>query len=563
MHGLPSKGGEMNPSAVSKSLIMIIDDEAENIDFLKGLLDQFGFNLVAASKGEDAIRLLENTFPDIILLDVLMPGMDGFEVCRRIKENKRTKDIPILFMTALTDPVNKVAGLEIGGADYITKPFQKEEVLTRLKTHFVMRQLQLQLQETRQTLDDQVSFQTRELKKSNEQLKKELIEQKRMEKILKQAQKMEAVSTLSRGIAHDFNNILSIIIGYCDLASMESLPETSIVGDSLEKIHTAAFRAKGLVQDLLIFCRETDQDKTLIRISPILSSIINFLKSDFPSSIELKMNLKEETGTILADISKIQQLVLNLCQNAIQAMATTGGKLTIGLTSIFLDSEQASDYPNMASGHYARILIQDTGPGMDPEILERIFDPYFTTKEPREGTGLGLAVAFGIAVSHGGTILVESQPGKGSSFEVLLPLRQTEQGEPDTGKDQDLPRGSGHVMFIDDEEFLVDFGKIVLGRAGYTVEGFTGSMEALEAFKKDPEKYDLIVTDHVMPRLQGVDMARKMLDIRNDIPVLLCTGTKSEKLVEHAKTAGIIEILQKPIPMKTLIKTINRILEKS
>ena len=553
----------MNPSAVSKSLIMIIDDEAENIDFLKGLLDQFGFNLVAASKGEDAIRLLENTFPDIILLDVLMPGMDGFEVCRRIKENKRTKDIPILFMTALTDPVNKVTGLEIGGADYITKPFQKEEVLTRLKTHFVMRQLQLQLQETRQTLDDQVSFQTRELKKSNEQLKKELIEQKRMEKILKQAQKMEAVSTLSRGIAHDFNNILSIIIGYCDLASMESLPETSIVGDSLEKIHTAAFRAKGLVQDLLIFCRETDQDKTLIRISPILSSIINFLKSDFPSSIELKMNLKEETGTILADISKIQQLVLNLCQNAIQAMATTGGKLTIGLTSIFLDSEQASDYPNMASGHYARILIQDTGPGMDPEILERIFDPYFTTKEPREGTGLGLAVAFGIAVSHGGTILVESQPGKGSSFEVLLPLRQTEQGEPDTGKDQDLPRGSGHVMFIDDEEFLVDFGKIVLGRAGYTVEGFTGSMDALEAFKKDPEKYDLIVTDHVMPRLQGVDMARKMLDIRNDIPVLLCTGTKSEKLVEHAKTAGIIEILQKPIPMKTLIKTINRILEKS
>nr|MDA8135717.1 response regulator [Desulfobacteraceae bacterium] len=192
----------MIPPHASKSLIMIVDDEAENIAFLEELLDQFGFNLVVASNGKEALRLLQDALPDIILLDVLMPEMDGFEVCRQIKANRKTKDIPILFMTALTDPVNKVTGLELGGSDYITKPFQKEEVLTRLKTHFVMRQLQLQLQKVRQTLDDEVSFRTRELTKSNEQLKKELIEQKRMEKIFKQAQKMEAISTLSRGIAH-------------------------------------------------------------------------------------------------------------------------------------------------------------------------------------------------------------------------------------------------------------------------------------------------------------------------------------------------------------------------
>ncbi|OGR12534.1 MAG: hypothetical protein A2097_15185 [Desulfobacula sp. GWF2_41_7] len=425
-----------------------------------------------------------------------------------------------------------------------------------------MRQLQLQLQQTRQGLDDEVSFRTRELTKSNEQLKKELVEQKRMEKILKQAWKMEAISTLSRGIAHDFNNILSIIIGYCDLAAMEKLPETSVIGNSLDKIHTAAFRAKDLVQHLLTFCRETDQDKTYIHITPVLNSVINFLKPGFPSTIELKMDIKEETGTILADTVKIKQLLLNLCRNAVQAMSTTGGRLTIGLGSVFLDSEQASNYPNTASGHYARILIQDTGPGMDPEILERIFDPYFTTKEPGEGTGLGLAIASGIALGHGGVIQVESQPGKGSSFEVLLPLRITEQSGSDMEKDQELLKGTGHVMFVEDEEFLVEFGKIALSRAGYTVEGYTGSMDALEAFKKDPQKYDLVITDHIMPKLQGLNLAGKMLEIRNDIPVLLCTGTKSEKIVEQAKSTGIIEILQKPIPMKTLIKTVTRILEK-
>nr|NJM02493.1 response regulator [Desulfobacula sp.] len=538
----------MIPPHASKSLIMIIDDEAENIGFLKDLLDQFGFNLMVASNGDEALGLLTDSLPDIILLDVLMPGLDGFEVCRRIKENQRTRDIPVLFMTAMTDPVNKVTGLELGGADYITKPFQKEEVLARLKTHFVMRQLQLQLQKTRQTLDDEVSFRTRELTKSNEQLKKELIEQKRMEKILKQAQKMEAVSTLSRGIAHDFNNILSIIIGYCDLAAMENPPESSSIGISLEKIHSAAFRAKELVQHLLTFCRETDQEKTHIRITPVLKSVINFMKPDFPSSIELKMDLKEETGTILADTAKIQQLILNLCRNAVQAMAGTGGKLTIGLAPVFLDSDQASDYPNLASGHYARILVRDTGPGMDPEILERIFDPYFTTKEPKEGTGLGLAVAFGIAVSHGGTILVESLPGQGSSFEVLLPLRQTEEDGADTGRDQDLPRGTGHVMLVDDEESLVEFGKIVLERAGYTVEGYTGSMEALEAFKENPQRYDLIVTDHIMPKLQGLDLAGKMLEIRNTVPILLSTGTKSESLIALAKARALSTFFKNPSP---------------
>lgn len=552
----------MTDSTASKSTIMIVDDEPEYIEFLKELLEQFGFNLQPALSGYEAFKLLEHTLPDIILLDVLMPDMDGFEVCRLLKEDKRTRGIPVIFMTALTETVNKVTGLELGGADYITKPFQQEEVLTRLKTHFVMRQLQLQLQQTRQSLDDQVSFRTRELSKTNEQLKKELDEHRRMEKILKQAQKMEAISTLSSGIAHDFNNILSIIIGYCEMAAMEKQPENSNVGACLEKINTAAFRAKELVQHLLTFCRQTEQEKLHIKISPILNSVLNHLKADFPSSIEIKMELAEEAGMVLADPAQIYQLILNLCRNAFQAMTEKGGTLSIRMKQVFLNSERVSEYPNMVSGHYVSIVIQDTGPGMDQEIIERIFDPYFTTKEPGEGTGLGLSVAHGIAVSQGGTILVDSRPGAGSSFEVLLPLRQTEQEKRDTIKEGDLPRGSGTVLFVDDEDSLVDFGTAVLERVGYTVEGCTTGIEALEIFKKTPEKFDLVITDYIMPKLQGMELAKKILEIRSNIPVMLCTGTKSDQLVEHAKAAGIIEVLQKPIPMKTLIKTINNILAK-
>ncbi|MCK5838143.1 MAG: response regulator, partial [Desulfobacula sp.] len=344
------------------------------------ILDQFGFNLQVALNGPRAFELLNDTLPDIILLDVLMPEMDGFEVCRRLKADKRTHGIPVIFMTGLTETVNKVTGLELGGADYITKPFQKEEVLARLKTHFVMHQLHLQLNKVRQNLDEEVSLRTQELADSNERLKEELAEHKRMEKILKQAQKMEAISTLSSGIARDFNNILSIIIGYCDLAAMEKHPEDSNIATCLEKINTAAFRAKELVQQLLTFCRQTEQEKIHIKISPILEYILNYFKTGFPSAIEIKKNIQKETGTVLADPTQIHQLILNLCQNAGQFMTKTGGTLNISLKQIFLDSERVSEYPNLVSGHYISIVIKDTGPGMNPEIVERIFDPYFTTK---------------------------------------------------------------------------------------------------------------------------------------------------------------------------------------
>ncbi len=552
----------MNDFTMQKSTIMIVDDEPKHIEFLKNLLEQFGFDLMIALDGYEALQLLEERLPDIILLDVLMPEMDGFEVCRRLKENNNCRDIPVIFMIALTDTVDKVKGLELGAADYVTKPFQKQEVLTRLKTHFVMQQLQLQLKKTRQSLDATVTKRTLELTKSNEQLKNELAEQKRMEKILKQAQKMEAISTLSSGIAHDFNNILSIIVGYCEMAVMENKPKNTKISECLEKIDTAAFRAKELVQHLLTFCKQTEQKKTHIKISPILRYVINYLKAGFPAAIEIKKEIVEETGTVLADPTQIHQLILNLCQNAGQAMIENGGTLNISLKQIFLDSEKVTAYPNMAPGHYTSISIQDKGSGMDQEIVERIFDPYFTTKEPGEGTGLGLAVAHGIAESHGGTILVESQVGAGSSFEVLLPCRQTKQDKPDVKGEQTLPKGSGNVLFVDDEESLVDFGTTVLERVGYMVEGYTSSTEALDIFARNPKKFDLVITDHIMPQLQGIELAKEIMEIRGNIPILLCTGTKSDQLIEHAKATGIIDVLQKPIPMKTLIKTINSILAK-
>ncbi len=551
-----------NASTISKSTIMIVDNEPEHIEYLKNILDPFGFNLMPAPSGQEAFKLLKTTLPDIILLDVLMPGMDGFEMCRRIKQDSRTRDIPVIFLVSLTDPVDIVTGLELGAADYITKPFKKHEVLNRIKTHFVMQQLQLQLKHTKETLDDTIELKTQKLVKSNERLKKELAKQKRMETILKQAQKMEAISTLSSGIAHDFNNILSIIVGYCEMAALEDLSALPVVGNCLENINSAAFRARELVQHLLTFCRQTEQEKQLVKISPILKYVLNYLKTTFPANIDIKIKMDSETGMVMADPGQIHQLLLNLCQNAGQAMTDTGGILKISLKQVFLDPESVSEYPNMISGHYVRIIVKDTGPGMDADIKERIFDPYFTTREPGEGTGLGLSVAHGIAVSHGGTILVDSQPGKGSTFELLLPCRQTERDKTGIKKDQSLPSGRGNILYIDDEEALIEFGTTVLEWVGYTVEGHTSSPEALEVFKQDPGKFDMVVTDHIMPKIQGMELAKQILDIRSDIPVLLCTGTKSEQLTHQAREAGIVDVLQKPIPMKKLIKTINKNMKK-
>ena len=550
----------MITSPSSKNTIMIVDDQPKHIETLKGILDPFGFDLQLVFNGAKVFERLENTLPDIILLDVLMPEMDGFEVCRRLKADKKTRDIPVILMTSLTETVNKVTGLELGAADYITKPFQKEEVLARLKTHIVLQQLQVQLDHTRHTLDDEVALRTRELTLSNDQLKKELIEHKRMEKILKQARKMEAISTLSSGIAHDFNNILSIIVGCGEMAAMENSAQNPTIDTCLEKINSAAFRAKELIQHLLTFCRQTEQKKKHVKIPPILTYVLTYLKTTFPSTIDIQADIQEKTGMVLADSAQIHQLLLNLCQNAGQAMIETGGTLRINLQQTFLDLEKATEYPNLVSGHYISIRIEDKGPGMDQEIVERIFDPYFTTKEPGEGTGLGLAVAQGIALSHGGIILVDSHPGSGSCFEVLLPCRQTEQDQPSIKADPGLPAGTGNVLFVDDEEALVDFGTIVLERVGYQVDGYTSSIEALEMFRKTPEKFDMVITDHIMPKLQGMELAKKILEVRSNIPVLLCTGTKSDELVEQAKAEGIREVLQKPIPMKTLIKAINTIL---
>jgi len=553
----------MNLPNPSQSTIMIIDDNPEHLDYLCNLLGQFGFDIQAAHNGLKAFEFLEEALPDIILLDVLMPDMDGFEVCRRLKASPETKEIPVILMTDLSENVNKVTGIELGAADYITKPFDKEEVLTRIKNHFVMRQLQIQLRQTRQSLKDTAGVKNLELEKSYEHLKQELAEQKRMEKILKQAQKMEAISTLSRGIAHDFNNILSIIIGYSELASLEKLPDESPLGDCLEKINTAAFRARELVQNLLTFCRETEQEKTRIKITPIIKYVLNYLKSSQPENIEIKKDLDEETGTVLADPALIHQLILNMCQNAIQAMSQTGGTLFITLRQTTLDPDTATRFPNLVSGSFISLMVQDTGPGMDPEIVDRIFDPYFTTKEPGEGKGLGMSVAHGIVTGLGGTILVESKPELGSSVEVLLPCKLTKRTESETISGSQLPTGSGRVLFVDDEKSLVDFGTTVLKKAGYAVQGMSSSLEALEVVQDDPDRFDLVITDHIMPNLHGMNLAKKIHDIRNDLPIMLCTGTKSDELVGQAKEAGVVEVLQKPVPMKTLITAINKILNKS
>ncbi|BBO90100.1 response regulator [Desulfosarcina ovata] len=382
-------------------------------------------------------------------------------------------------------------------------------------------------------------------------------DKEKLETQLRQAQKMEALGTLAGGIAHDFNNILTAVLGYSELGLQDLGPQHPFY-TKLQAINHAGSRARALVKQILSFSRMQEQLQAPLKISPILKEVLKLLQSSLPASIRITTAIKADR-TVLGDPTQIHQIIMNLCTNAYHAMQMQGGELRVSLEEVAIDAAETPSAVDLPPGPYLCLTVADTGTGINPAIIDRIFDPYFSTKDKSKGTGLGLAVVHGIVKRHGGSITVESKVNAGSCFTVLLPIcadTSTENGKQPVS----LPRGSEHVLLVDDEKEIVDIGNEMLSRLGYRVTGVVGSLPALELFKTDPFRFDLVITDYNMPGMSGDQMARQMLAIRKELPIIVCTGFSEFFDSQRAQALGIRQTLMKPLTMEALANTVREAL---
>ncbi|MBL7176127.1 MAG: response regulator [Desulfobacteraceae bacterium] len=387
-------------------------------------------------------------------------------------------------------------------------------------------------------------------------------EKEKIQSQLLQAQKLEALGTLAGGIAHDFNNILSSIMGYTQLA-LDDIPKGTLLHKNLSHSLKSSFRAKDLVRQIITFSSRTEEEQKPILIAPVIKDTLKLLRASLPATIEIRRYIKVDSEIVAADSTHIHQVLMNLCTNAAHAMVKDGGILKVTLTNVELNPNFTILHPDSQPGLYVKLSVSDTGHGMSEEILEKIFDPYFTTKEKGRGTGLGLAVVHGIVKKYGGTITVESQAGKGSRFDIYLPAAMEGVSEiTEITEKKEVPRGGGErILFVEDEQKLVKMGEQMLKRLGYKVVSKINSGEALELFRSQPDKFDLVITDMTMPKMTGDKLAEEIMEIRPDIPIVLYTGYNELISEERAKTLGIDVFMMKPYEIENIAKTIQRVLD--
>lgn len=391
--------------------------------------------------------------------------------------------------------------------------------------------------------------------------KKAEAEKEELEAQLRQAHKMDAIGTLAGGVAHDFNNILAAILGYAEMA-MDDTPDDSAAKYQIAQVVKAGNRAKELVKQILAFSRKEVEKRGPVQIHIIVKEALKLLRSSIPTTIEITTAIDPACGNILANPTQIHQIVMNLCTNAAQAMDEDGGELKVEMINTELEEDDLLNEPELKPGPYVQLSVKDTGVGIDQEDFERIFDPYFTTKEFGKGTGMGLSVVMGIVKGLGGMITVESIPGKGSTFKVFFPKGE-EHDSIFNEETKPLPTGKERILVVDDEKSIADMTKRRVERLGYQVTAKTSSLEALELFSSQPDAFDVVISDQTMPELTGENLARKLLEIRPDIPIIICTGYSSKIDAEKANFIGIRAFIMKPVDKVELAETIRSVLEET
>lgn len=515
--------------------VLICDDEPLMTQSIKAILDGGNYQVQCTNNSRHALTLIHADAPDLVILDVMMPGMTGFEVLDAVDRDRC--DAAFIIVTGEASLDSAIKALRKGASDYLRKPFEPDELLIRVEN----------VLEQRRIKRDHMCVEA---------------EKRQLETQLRQSQKMEAIGTLAGGIAHDFNNVLSIILGNTELA-LADVHDDHPAHQNLQRILTASLRAREMIQQLLSFSRKEESGRKPICLNTVIAESLKLMRASLPTNIAIQLDICDRECTTIADATQIHQIMLNLCTNAAHAMSPDGGVLTIRLEPVVVDGT-AAEIDGIAAGSYARLIVADTGHGITKDIIDRIFDPYFTTKETGKGTGMGLSVVHGIIKSNGGAIKVFSTPEKFTEFHLHLPVVETAiNAEPAIFQPQNLPGGNEHILIVDDEEMLVDMMQQVLQQLGYRVSAFTDSDAALKSLVANLGAYDLLITDMTMPGMTGTDLTQKVRSVREDLPIILCTGFNEQISEANVQSLGIQALVMKPVGMQQLAETIRSVLAPS
>jgi len=513
--------------------ILIVDDDLAMARSVQSVLTTQGYRVQTVHNALTALESIQAGKFDLVLLDVMMPKMTGFQVLDAL--DRVSLDTYFIIMTGDTTMESAVEAIRRGASDYLKKPFEPNELLIRVENIFKQKQLKAE----HHRIEGQ---------------------KKQLEMELYQSQKMEAIGTLAGGIAHDFNNILSIILGNSELA-LDSLDDHSPIRQNLEQIFEAGSRAKEITYQLLSFCRKGDSKRLPINLNSIVEKSLKLMRASLPSNIEIHHDLQDEVHTVLGDATQIHQILINLCTNASHAMEGECGRIDVRLESVCIPSSRPTQYSGLAPGTYIKLVVSDTGHGIDPQIMDQIFDPYFTTKDVGKGTGMGLSLVQGIVKNHGGEITVESELGQFTRVTIMLPIIDEAENDTDVSVSEELATGNERILLVDDEVMIVDVMTQFLSQLGYRTTSMTDSPAALEKFRNQPDQYDLVITDMTMPKLTGIQLTRAMREIRTDIAVIICTGFSDQISIERSKELGIQAFIMKPVVMGEMAKTIRNVLD--
>ena len=553
---------------------LIVDDLEENLLSLQALLQRDGLEFLKARSGEEALELLLKHDVALALLDVQMPGMDGFELAELMRGNERGRHIPIIFLTAgSADTQRRFRGYEAGAVDFIQKPIETDVLRGKANVFFDLNRQRRQIQAQRDALEagaraladaagqleTQVRERTAELEDALERLKAETAERERAEASLRQSQKMEAVGQLTGGIAHDFNNMLTGVIGSLDFMRRRlAAGKFKDLDRYLDTASASAARAASLTQRLLAFSRRQSLDPMPADINELIVSMSDLMDRAVNERIDLKLVLAPDLPAGVVDTHQLENAILNLVLNARDAMPE-GGALTVETSTVDLDEAQAAARPGLSPGRYLVIAVSDTGVGMSPELIEKVFDPFFTTKPLGQGTGLGLSMVYGFARQSGGAAAIHSQVGVGTSVKLFLPTTDARPA-PMTAVAASAPRGRGErVLVIEDDPAVRMLVREVLEELHYQAVEFADPLAAAPYLASD-ERIDLMISDVGLPGMSGRELAETARASRPDLPILFITGYAENAAIRAGFLGANMAMVSKPFSFEDLAAKVSQMI---